>query len=142
MDFLVEKLTELGVSAIVPLATERTISDHARIARWEKIALAAMKQSCRCVLPAFAELTPFSEFVAQTRHERKIIPHEAADAPHLRERLGAGWTSATVCIGPEGGFSEREVALAVKEGFEPVLLGPRRLRTETAAIVAAAWLLR
>jgi 16S rRNA (uracil1498-N3)-methyltransferase len=142
MDFLVEKLTELGVSTIVPLATERTIPDHARVARWEKIALAAMKQSCRCVLPALTGLTPFRDFIAQTRHEWKIIPHEAADAPHLRDRLGDGWTSATVCVGPEGGFSEREVALAVNEGFEPVVLGPRRLRTETAAIVAAAWLLR
>ena len=141
-DFLVEKATELGVSSIVPLATARTIPQHAKTDRWHKLAIAAMKQSERCVLPQVRPLTPFSRFVAQASigveyvQPLKIIPHEKESSRRLRDILQGERKDTVLCIGPEGGFSDQEVDEAIQAGFLPVSLGPRRLRTETAAIVA------
>jgi len=146
-DFLVEKATELGVGSIVPLATERTIPRHARSDRWQKLAVAAMKQSGRCVLPHVLPLTPFDRFVAGfagtgggsgggSEVPLKLIPHEKETARTLREALPGTAGNVVICIGPEGGFSDDEVERAGRAGFVPVSLGPRRLRTETAAIAA------
>ncbi|RPH36983.1 16S rRNA (uracil(1498)-N(3))-methyltransferase [bacterium] len=151
-DFLVEKATELGVRSIVPLATERTIPQHAKTERWQKLAIAAMKQSGRCVLPRVLPLTPFSRFIAKagdagaehvpSQHAPfKLIPHEKETARTLREALASGPKDTVLCIGPEGGFSDQEVDQAVQAGFLPVSLGPRRLRTETATLAALAMVL-
>jgi 16S rRNA (uracil1498-N3)-methyltransferase len=142
-DFLVEKTTELGVRRIVPLLTERTIPRHARTDRWQKLALAAMKQSGRSVLPAVDELTPFADFLAgNPRASHRFLPHEAVASPTLREAGGGRPVSSViVCVGPEGGFTEAEVTLAESAGFLPVSLGPRRLRTETAAVSSVSILL-
>jgi 16S rRNA (uracil1498-N3)-methyltransferase len=141
-DFLVEKVTELGVNTIVPLTTERTIPHHAKADRWQKLALAAMKQSCRCVLPTVRNLTRFEDFITSTaRHSHKLIPHEKAVNPLSATIQTGALHAVTLCIGPEGGFSDREIALAQEKGFRPVSLGPTRLRTETAAIAAMALLL-
>ena len=145
-DFLVEKVTELGVNTIVPLITERTIPIHAKTARWQKLALAAMKQSCRCVLPAVKELVHFNDFLTSTsQHSLRLIPHEKAVRPlteacRLASKQAA--SSIIICIGPEGGFSEAEITHAQGAGFVPVSLGPRRLRTETAAIASVVVTLR
>ncbi len=141
-DFLVEKATELGVSAIVPLLTERTIPRHARKERWQKIALAAMKQSGRSVLPLVSDPQSLEDFCAGAAATVvRLLPHEKTERPPLREVLPAGTTPVAAAIGPEGGFSEREVTLAVSAGFLPVSLGPRRLRTETAALITAGLVL-
>jgi 16S rRNA (uracil1498-N3)-methyltransferase len=139
-DFLVEKTTELGVNAIIPLRTERTIPQHAKIDRWQKLALAAMKQSGRCVLPRVAALTSFKDFLAATTTASlRLIPHEKVELPTIAQKIQHGkHFSAVVCIGPEGGFSDEEIDAAIRAGFTPVSLGARRLRTETAAIVAVA----
>lgn len=138
-DFLVEKCTELGVNTIVPLRTERTIPQHARTDRWQKLALAAMKQSARCILPTVHEVQAFDLFLSSTPHSfLKIIPHEKVESPMITEALRTrDYQRVVVCIGPEGGFSDDEIAQARSAGFRPVSLGTRRLRTETAAIVAA-----
>jgi len=136
-DFLVEKVTELGVNTIIPLLTQRTIPRHAKTDRWRKLALAAMKQSGRCVLPIVRDLTSFQGFVAQSSASSiKLIPHEKAVRPLAYLPLQTAST-IIICIGPEGGFSDEEVAVAERAGFTPCSLGPRRLRTETAAIVSA-----
>ena len=139
-DFLVEKCTELGVNSFFPLISERTIPSHAKTDRWQKLALAAMKQSGRCVLPKIHEPLHFNEFVSSTPSSSlKLIPHEKIKTPSLGElALQKTNTSIVICIGPEGGFSDEEIAYAESAGFLPVSLGDRRLRTETAAIVAAA----
>ena len=141
-DFLVEKVTELGVNTIVPLITERTIPGHAKTGRWQKLALAAMKQSGRCVLPVVKELTRFDDFiVSPSPNSLRLIPHEKADHG-MRDTLHQHTPSLlTMCIGPEGGFSDEEISRAHDAGFEAVSLGLRRLRTETAAIVAAGLVL-
>jgi len=85
---------------------------------------------------------PLGEFLASTgAGNLKLIPHEKAELP-LSSSIAAGDTPAVVCIGPEGGFSDEEIARAQGEGFLPVSLGARRLRTETAALVACALLLQ
>jgi 16S rRNA (uracil1498-N3)-methyltransferase len=134
-DYLVEKGVELGVRTIVPLLTERSVPKSARVTRWQKIAFAAMKQCGRCILPVISAATPFDDFILSVSPDtEKLIPHERADAGALRV-IGR---NVSVCIGPEGGFSDGEIDRATAAGFRPVSLGPRRLRTETAAVVAAA----
>ncbi len=139
-DFLVEKCTELGVSSIVPLLTERTIPQRARTDRYQKLALAAMKQSARCVLPTVHNVEHFTAFLSPVpQSSLKLIPHEQVATPTLTDVLrGRAFQSIVVCIGPEGGFSDEEIDQAQAAGFIPVSLGTRRLRTETAAIVAVA----
>ncbi len=139
-DFLVEKVTELGVNRIVPLVTERTIPHHAKIDRWQKLALAAMKQCGRAFLPAVEKLTPLSEFLSRPfTADLKMVAHEKAShvlsVDHLLDKRHR---SVVLLIGPEGGFSEQEIEHASQKGFIPVNLGERRLRTETAATVLAA----
>jgi 16S rRNA (uracil1498-N3)-methyltransferase len=165
-DFLVEKATELGVRTIVPLATGRTIPQHAKTDRWQKLAIAAMKQSGRSVLPMVLPLTPFGQFISQTSAGAntpkaslreisplqslppqsgppplKLIPHEKETGHSLKEMLATRPGHIVLCIGPEGGFSDEEVDDAVRAGFMPVSLGPRRLRTETASIAALTMVL-
>jgi 16S rRNA (uracil1498-N3)-methyltransferase len=136
-DFLVEKATEIGAAAIVPMITERTIPRHARTDRWRKLALAAMKQSGRCVLPRVDEPMDFEALVSQAQAQSKMIAHERVERPDVRTVVrGENPSSCLVCIGPEGGFSDGEIDLALRAGCTPVSLGPRRLRTETAAIAA------
>jgi 16S rRNA (uracil1498-N3)-methyltransferase len=137
-EFLIEKSVELGVSAIVPLVTERTIARHAKSERWRKIAIAAMKQSGRSVLPAILPTSGFSAFIDQAPPGAVcLLPHEQAPA-EARITIPPGENPVVVAIGPEGGFSDEEVGYAAGKGFLVVTLGTRRLRTETAAIVAVA----
>ena len=137
-DFLVEKVTELGVNTIIPLTTERTIARSAKVERWQKLALAAMKQSGRCVLPSVSGLTGLADFVASIPPTAlRLIPHEKAERTLMNAVPQSKSQSITICIGPEGGFSDEEINQAAQRGFMPVSLGPRRLRTETAAILAS-----
>ncbi len=141
-DFLIEKCTELGVSAFVPLLTERTIPGKAKRNRWQKLALAAMKQCGRSVLPSVAELTPLEDFFQeQFPSTACLIPHETVRSPEIAELMPLTAPRVAICIGPEGGFSDAEVTLAASAGWTPVSLGPRRLRAETAAVVAATLVL-
>lgn len=143
-DFLVEKCTEVGVSAFEPLFTERSIPRHGKPERWRKIALAAMKQCGRSVLPGVREPAPLSEYLARGGGDSlRLILHEKGGTPMLQEYLGGPARPARVdlCVGPEGGFSDAEIALAVAAGWQPAHLGPRRLRAETAGIAAATLLL-
>jgi 16S rRNA (uracil1498-N3)-methyltransferase len=138
-DFLIEKCTEIGVMEFVPLLTERTIPRHARQNRWQKLALAAMKQCGRSVLPRVAELTPLGQFLQELPPRTlRLIPHETVHSPRIPDLNPGSATHVALCIGPEGGFSDVEIRQAVSAGWNPVSLGPRRLRAETAAIAAAA----
>jgi 16S rRNA (uracil1498-N3)-methyltransferase len=139
-DYLVEKSTELGVATVTPLLTSRTIPRHAKSDRWQKLALAAMKQSGRSVLPRVAQLTALTDFLASpSAGAMKLIPHTEGDRSSLQK--GAGASEVIACIGPEGGFTDAEISLATSAGFRMVSLGPLRLRTETAAVVATVRIL-
>jgi 16S rRNA (uracil1498-N3)-methyltransferase len=139
-EIVVEKCTELGVRKIIPLITARTIQRHARVERWRSIALAAMKQCGRCVLPDIAPLTAFDALVTGAKGWN-VMCHEQASLLFETCATGPALSESTVCIGPEGGFTEAEVAMAGGHGWTVVSMGNRRLRTETAAIVATARLL-
>jgi 16S rRNA (uracil1498-N3)-methyltransferase len=139
-DFMVEKVTELGVHSIVPLLTARTIPEHAKTDRWQKLALAAMKQCGRSYLPLVQNLTDLDDFLGQNEAANlKLIAHEQQSGiTAVKPLLDASIRLVVVLIGPEGGFEEEEITKCLSAGYVPVYFGERRLRTETAAIVAAA----
>jgi 16S rRNA (uracil1498-N3)-methyltransferase len=142
-DFLVEKVSELGVKEIVPLHTERTIPSHAKVDRWQKLALAAMKQSCRSYLPRVREMVSLYDFLSEKCiYDIKLIAHEQEEgASQIQKILTDEARSVVVLIGPEGGFSDDEIDRCLAAGYKQIYFGRRRLRTETAAIVAAAMLI-
>jgi len=142
-DFLVEKTTELGVCQIIPMMTERVVAKSAKVERWQHIALAAMKQSCRSVLPKIFPLSKFDDVLSCSKEfELKLIPHEQTESTQFISSVieqDERAKSILLLIGPEGGFTDDEVKKAILHGFIPVSLGKRRLRAETAGIVATAF---
>jgi len=144
-DFLVEKVTEIGVRRIVPLLCERTIPKRDKHDRLQKLALAAMKQCGRSFLPPVDPAIPFDRFVHDADAAAlRFLPHEqTASSETITEamRRHPALKKIVFAIGPEGGFTDEETALALQAGFVTVSLGERRLRTETAAIAAAARML-
>lgn len=136
LEWMVEKCTEIGVDEITPLLCRFSERKQLRTDRLEKIMLSAAKQSLTPYLPKLNELTPFDEFVRQAKEEDKFIAHcYEQDKKVLKQEIHKG-KDVLVLIGPEGDFSEQEVADALQRGFVPVSLGNSRLRTETAGVVA------
>lgn len=136
MEWFVEKATEIGIDAVTFLTCRFSERREVKTARLEKIMVSAMKQSQKATLPALSGMTDFKTFVTQPFDGRKFIAHcEEADKKLLTQ-LYSPRENALVMIGPEGDFSPEEIALALREGFEPISLGASRLRTETAALVA------
>lgn len=136
-----EKAVELGVSEVVPLRTARTEKGRLKRQRAENILVAAMKQCGRSRRPHLTELQSLFDVLPHSPAERYLLCHEKADASRtLAAALAQPSEVRSLCIlvGPEGGFTDDEVEAAVQAGAELVSLGPRRLRAETAAIVAAA----
>jgi len=142
-DFLVEKATELGVHEIIPIKTERTIPSHAKTERWQKLALAAMKQCGRAYLPKVQELTSLDDLLDECgKYDVRLVGHEQTESSvSLRSHLVIPNKTVLVLVGPEGGFSEQEIEKCIAKGCAAFSLGERRLRTETAAIAAAALIL-
>ena len=145
MDFVVEKLTELGAATIIPLQSERTIvSDVSpnKIERWRRLAKSASLQSGRIDVPQVLEPMTFEALLRTfNRYDRVFLPWELAQKTPLREQLPGLLSSACevlVLIGPEGGFSHDEAEAAAGAGAETISLGSRILRTETAGLVALA----
>jgi 16S rRNA (uracil1498-N3)-methyltransferase len=134
-DIVLQKATELGVKSIIPLVTDRVEIRveryRGKAERWRKIVFEAVKQSGRAVIPVVEEPQPFDAIVK--REGTKIVFD--ADSENAPQQLGE---AATIFIGPEGGWSERELQLAREHGCAFERLGIRRLRAETAAIVATA----
>ena len=137
MEWMVEKLTEIGVNRIIPLLCERSERRELKTERLEKIAVSAMKQSLKAVLPVIEPLTPVAKAIQLTAQGQRYIAHCDASAPRrLLACEYAPGTSAAIFIGPEGDFSPAEVRAALGAGFVAVSLGDNRLRTETAAVSA------
>lgn len=144
MDFVVQKCTELGVSRIVPVISDRTVvkltpkKEISRRERWHRIACEAAKQCGRSVVPEISEVRTFRSVVdTLTPKELALIPWEGERTTRIGSVLkSTNAESIAVYVGPEGGFSLDEVRMAVQCGVIPVSLGPRILRTETAGIVA------
>ncbi len=140
-EWLLEKATELGVASILPIIATRSEKTHVRHDRWHKILQSAILQSQQYHLPHLADIISLSQALKHYgQSEQKLIAHCVPDSPRksLSETLKPA-AETLLLIGPEGDFTEDEVNLCLKEGFKPVSLGTQRLRTETAAIAAAAF---
>lgn len=151
MELVIQKAVELGVYEVIPVAAKRCVvklddkKAASKINRWQGIAEAAAKQSKRSVIPTVHDVMSMGEAIAYTRDmDVRLIPYELAeDMGHTKaliETVSAG-SSIAVFIGPEGGFEESEVQAAVSAGIEPITLGRRILRTETAGMTVLSWLM-
>src|SRR3990172_898595 len=140
MDLIVQKSTELGVSKIVPIFTERVVPKSFspnKLERWRRIAIEACKQSGRVTVPEVLEPIRFEEFVKNADIPSLcLIPWEEEKETSLEKVLPAALISGkvTLIVGPEGGLAGPEIELARRGGFTPVSLGKRILRTETVSI--------
>jgi len=139
--WLVEKLTELGVTTLVPLGTERGIAQptHAAIERLERTVIEACKQCGRNRLLRIAKPQAWGEWVTQNSSDggtRRLVAHPGG-AP-LASLNFAKSAPTQLAIGPEGGFTDEEITAAIDAGWQTVDLGPRLLRVETAAVALAA----
>ena len=149
--FIKEDGVELGAYRIVPVALKRSVvhldekKAKARQARWQSIAEAAAKQSKRRIVPEVGAVCTLKEALEQTKQmDLKLIPYELSEGMMRTRKLiesAAPGQEIGVFIGPEGGFEEAEVELAMQSGFMPVTLGKRILRTETAGLTVMAWLM-
>jgi 16S rRNA (uracil1498-N3)-methyltransferase len=138
MDWVVEKSTELGVTAFLPLLTERTVPSSVKTVRLRNLAETAVKQCLRAIVPAIHEPLKLDQALLSAAEHRLLVCHEAADVASTPERLSFDARPVTVFVGPEGGFTENEVTAFRERGADIISLGPRRLRGETAAVVALA----
>ena len=148
-DQIVQKTTELGVAEIVPVSCQRSIpklkSDASakRVSRWQRIANEASKQCGRAYLPKVREITEFSKCFTKLDFDLSLILWEEERKLGLKSILTQNLNAERVglFVGPEGGFSPKEVDIAISAGAIPVSLGSNILRTETAAIVGVAIIL-
>ncbi|HAA13197.1 MAG TPA: 16S rRNA (uracil(1498)-N(3))-methyltransferase [Cytophagales bacterium] len=137
MEWMVEKAVELGVAEIHFILTEHSERKVLKLERLQRKAISAMKQSLKDWAPTLFPLTPWTDWLDTHQETGGFIAHlEGDNTPHLFNALTAN-LSSWVLIGPEGGFSDGEIAAALSKDMKPVSLGSERLRTETAGLAAA-----
>ena len=136
MDLVVEKATEAGATRIVPLLTEHGEVNprEGKLDRWRRVAEAAARQSLRLCVPELTEPVAFREALREAG-TTGVLLHNGPEAGDFEESVGAG---ACLFVGPEGGWGEGELAEARERGIPVAGLGPYRLRSETAGVVAVA----
>lgn len=143
-EWAIEKATELGVTTIVPLAaarSEKALLSAAgkRAERWKKLLVEASQQSRRVRVPILEKVQPPEDALSAARSGHRLLLSERPDAPSLRSVLsGQAHTAAALAIGPEGGWTDRELEVARQAGFQEASLGTLILRTETAVIAGLA----
>ncbi|MDR0769497.1 MAG: 16S rRNA (uracil(1498)-N(3))-methyltransferase [Dysgonamonadaceae bacterium] len=135
-EWFAEKATEIGVDKIAFLHCRFSERKDVKTDRIGKILVAAMKQSLKARLPELQAMVGFKQFITQAYDGQKFIAHCRPGEKTLLSKAYHAGESALTLVGPEGDFSEEEIALAVNRGFIPVSLGESRLRTETAALIA------
>jgi 16S rRNA (uracil1498-N3)-methyltransferase len=148
MEWAVEKATELGVGRITPVLARRTekhlaLAATKRVERWRRIALEASKQSRRTTVPEIADPVGLKQALEQEQSPTRILLSETEQGTTLAAALANAKASTeesdtALAIGPEGGWTPEEMALFTQHQWQPVTLGPRILRAETAAIAAIA----
>ena len=144
-ELIIQKSVEIGISRIIPVITERTIpkiknKEDKKIERWRRIALEASKQSMKDHITEIANIRHFSDVITDIKSDIKILAHPGEGSGSIRDCIqNAGKNPEIfILIGPEGGFSEKEVHLARHEGWVDVSFGFTQMRAETAAIVLPA----
>lgn len=151
MELIIQKAVELGVYEIIPVETKRAVvkldakKAKQKTERWQAIAEAAAKQSKRRIVPQVQEPITFGQALKQAEGmEVKLIPYELAEGMARTKEIISNLpknADIAIFIGPEGGFEETEVAKAKDSGVEPITLGKRILRTETAGFTVMAWIM-
>ncbi len=151
MELVIQKAIELGAYEVIPVATKRCVvkldekKAAAKVSRWQGIAEAAAKQSKRGVIPTVHSVMNMQEAIGYAQcMDVKLIPYELAEGmQHTKEIIDSvrPGTSIAVFVGPEGGFEASEIEAAVGAGIEPITLGKRILRTETAGLAVLSWLM-
>ncbi|MFW5861653.1 MAG: RsmE family RNA methyltransferase [Spirochaetota bacterium] len=147
-DMVIQKAVETGVSEIIPVTTERTIPElgdnvQKKTERWQRIALEASKQSLRQSMPVVQDVEPYGELVKRGYDGCKIMAHADPKSNDLRAFLKETPppSQVTIIIGPEGGFSGKEVEIARGFNWNVLHTGNSQFRSETAAIVIPAIIL-
>lgn len=150
MDLIIQKSTELGVTKIIPVITDRTIvkiqdrkKEEKKLERWNKITEEAAKQSKRGIIPEVCNILTFEEMLSALEdNELIIVPYENEENMGIKEVLkDESCKKINIIIGPEGGFEEKEIEALRAIGSKIVSLGPRILRTETAGFITSAIIL-
>jgi 16S rRNA (uracil1498-N3)-methyltransferase len=136
MDLVVEKVTEIGATRIVPLLAERGVVSprEGKVGRWRRVAEAAARQALRFSVPEVAEPVRFEDAASEVG-ESGVLLHNAPDLQPVEAVVGS---PVSLFVGPEGGWSKDELLLAEDAGITFRSLGPYRLRSETAGIIAVA----
>jgi len=133
-EWMLEKVTEIGLTEVIPLISERTEKIHFREDRMKQIIISAAIQSKQMWMPVLHSPRKFEEFISVSAYSKKFIAHCLGGQ---KEILGRQENDSLLLVGPEGDFTPREIDLALQQSFMPVSLGESRLRTETAGIVGA-----
>lgn len=146
MDALVEKATELGAARIQPLEGARSVLRLAgeraerRRAHWQAVAVAACEQCGRARVPVVEPLRPLADWLPDAPAGRRLVLSLAPEAQPAATAIDAAPQAVVSLSGPEGGLADAELAAARRAGFQPVTLGPRVLRADTAPLALLAWL--
>lgn len=144
MDWIVQKATELGIAGVVPLAAARSVlrlsgeRAEKRAAHWQQVAVAACEQCGRNRVPQVAPVSSLDAYLAGAARQRKLVLAPQGGLPLRRIAAPEADAPLHLLVGPEGGWSEAELAACLRAGAEPLSLGPRVLRTETAGLAAVA----
>lgn len=150
MELIIQKAVELGVHKIVPVSTDRTVvkldakKEANKRKRWMNISESAAKQSGRLYIPEVTQVVSYKEALAMAKEmDVRLIPYELAEGMEKTREIMSSilpGQSVAVFIGPEGGFESSEIEKAMEIGIQPITLGKRILRTETAGLVTLAML--
>ena len=139
IEFFVEKATEMAVSEITLIQTEKTERKNLNIEKLIKQSIAASKQSLRFHFPIVNDLTKFSDFIKTLDPKSTFVAHCNENLERIDLKEIEPMKNITFLIGPEGDFSDREIQFLAERGIKAVSLGNQRLRTETAGVFVAAW---
>jgi 16S rRNA (uracil1498-N3)-methyltransferase len=137
-DEIVRCCTELGVTSIAPILSDRTLLNPSpqKLERWQRIASEAAEQSERAVVPTILQPVAFNTAIKETTATHRYICEARGDYPHLQQVINKTANGIIIAIGPEGGWTNQELEIAIASGFQPISLGRRILRAVTAPIVA------
>jgi 16S rRNA (uracil1498-N3)-methyltransferase len=136
MEWFLEKATEIGIHRVTPLICQHSERKEIKTGRLEKVMVSAMKQSLKAYLPQLDEPIRFNDFIRLSFDGQKFIAHCENQHSDLLKNLVIPNQNYVILIGPEGDFSTEEIEAAIQAGYQPVSLGNRRLRTETAGVIA------
>lgn len=137
-DEIVRCCTELGVTCIAPILSDRTLLNPSpqKLERWRRIASEAAEQSERAVVPTILQPVAFNTAIKENYATHRYICEARGDYPHLQQIINKTANEIIIAIGPEGGWTNQEIEIAKESGFGPISLGRRILRAVTAPIVA------